>query len=73
MRRALFLPVLLLLAISSHAHKAIEDETETPEEMQAQTDSASKSNAEKAKQDPNFFDNLDQITAKEDKDMMYYF
>ena len=37
MRRALFLPVLLLLAASTLAHKAIEDDVEIPEEMEVDT------------------------------------
>ena len=37
MRRALILPVVLLLAASTHAHKAIEDEIEIPEEMEVET------------------------------------
>ena len=36
MRRALFLPAMLLLATSTLAHKAIEDEVEIPEEMEAE-------------------------------------
>ena len=36
MRRALFLPVFLFLAASTLAHKAIEDEVEIPEEMEAE-------------------------------------
>ena len=41
MRRALFLPVFLLLAALTLAHKAIEDEVEVPEEMEAETVSSS--------------------------------
>ena len=72
MRRALFLPILLLLCISSLAHKAIEDEVETPEEMLDQADPVTKQKAEKSKQDSSFFDGLDSIVAKEDRDMMFY-
>ena len=41
MRRALFLPAMLYLAASTLAHKAIEDEVEIPEEMEAETVSPS--------------------------------
>ena len=72
MRRALFLPIFLLLCVSSLAHKAIEDEVEIPEEMLDQADPASKQKAEKAKQDSSFFEGLDSIAARENRDMMFY-
>ena len=72
MRRALFLPVFLLLAALTLAHKAIEDEVEVPEEMEAETVSSSQQKPEKAKQDPGFFDGLDSFTPKEERDAMYY-
>ena len=72
MRRALFLPAMLYLAASTLAHKAIEDEVEIPEEMEAETVSATQQKPEKAKQDPGFFENLDSFVPKEERDAMYY-
>ena len=76
MRRALFLALLALLSYTINAHKAIEDEeaADIPEELQDNKESAKRemSEADKARQDPNFFENLDAIQPVVEKDAMYY-
>ena len=76
MRRALFLVLLALLSYTVQAHKAIEDEeaADFPEELldTKETVKREMSEADKAKQDPNFFEGLDSIQPIVQKDAMYY-
>ena len=62
MRRALLLLLMTSLFIVN-AHKAIEDEVEIPEELLDSGEAVTRelTDAEKARQDPNFFEGLDSI------------
>lgn len=73
MRRALLL-VLMTFLVTINAHKAIEDEVEIPEELldSGETVTRELTDAEKARQDPNFFEGLDAIQPTVEKDAMYY-